>query len=305
MATSAGNLAIWTTAEMNEQLRVLLKLSVFGVRARMATWQRQRAQIMEWVTARISQLQELPEEVRSFTEVLIGSELLTTDFAGALALGTWPEVAGAWAARKAAESDKFGEVSAWVQALLALVEPLPTGASLGTITGGAGASGSGGATASAGTGALISSAATEGGGSGGGAPAGKTGAAGTIALTTTVAGGGSGSGVIAGAAGAAAALVTTVAGSGSGGGVPAGAAGATGSSGTGIVAPAAAVDPNAIAAAIASALQEKLDAFGERLSVLEAQRSAAGGAGLQGSGADQVEAVQLRCAIRDSIASIK
>eukprot|EP00854_Cymbomonas_tetramitiformis_P001386 gene1386-biopygen1236 len=183
----------------------------------MATWQRQRAQIMEWVTARISQLQELPEEVRSFTEVLIGSELLTTDFAGALALGTWPEVAGAWAARKAAESDKFGEVSAWVQALLALVEPLPTGASLGTITGGAGASGSGGATASAGTGA----------------------------------------------------------------------AGATGSSGTGIVAPAAAVDPNAIAAAIASALQEKLDAFGERLSVLEAQRSAAGGAGLQGSGADQ------------------
>ncbi|KAK3247588.1 hypothetical protein CYMTET_42916 [Cymbomonas tetramitiformis] len=112
-----------------------------------------------------------------------------------------------------------------------------------------------------------------------------------------IAGGGLSGCVITGAAAAACttAMATTVAGSGSGGGVPARAAGATGSSGTGTVAPATAVDPNAIAAAIASALHGRLDALGERLSSLEAQRSTAGGrSGAVLGGADPAEAVQLR-----------
>ncbi|KAK3262251.1 hypothetical protein CYMTET_28881 [Cymbomonas tetramitiformis] len=51
---------------------------------------------------------------------------------------------------KAAESEKFREVSAWAQTLLALVAPSPTSASLGLTVGGVGASASGSAAASAG-----------------------------------------------------------------------------------------------------------------------------------------------------------
>ncbi|KAK3278100.1 hypothetical protein CYMTET_13940 [Cymbomonas tetramitiformis] len=68
---------------------------------------------MDWVTLHVSELQDLPEGVQSLTETLIASELFTVDFAGALALGMWPEAQGAWATRKAAESEKFSEVLEW------------------------------------------------------------------------------------------------------------------------------------------------------------------------------------------------
>ncbi|KAK3252544.1 hypothetical protein CYMTET_38157 [Cymbomonas tetramitiformis] len=141
-----------------------------------------------------------------------------------------------WAARKAAEAEKFAEVAAWAQALLALVAPASTGASLGSTTGGAGASGSGGAAISAGAGALPVLAA--GGGPGGGVSAGTAGAHGVL-----------GAGTVASAAAAPSA------------GAPSLTASVL----------AAAVDPHAIAAAIAVAVGEKLDAFGERLRVLEAR----------------------------------
>ncbi|KAK3243613.1 hypothetical protein CYMTET_46744 [Cymbomonas tetramitiformis] len=141
-------------------------------------------------------------------------------------------VADVWADRKEAEGEKFPEVAAWAQALLALIGPASTGASRGSTAGGAGASGSGGAAASA------------------AAPS-----ASVPSLTTS--------------------------------------------------ALAAAVAPHAIAAAIAVAMGEKLDAFGERLRVLEAQGSAAEGAGLHGGGATSAVGVPLQNAIRDSIATVE
>ncbi|KAK3243421.1 hypothetical protein CYMTET_46924 [Cymbomonas tetramitiformis] len=137
----------------------------------MATWQRQREQILEWVGARVSELQTIPEGLGNLTARLISSELFTVSSAGALELGTWPEVAGVWTARRAAEKEKFGEVTAWAQTLLDLVAPTPAGASLGSTAGGAGASGSGGVTTSAGANANAGSAA--GGGPGGGVSAGR------------------------------------------------------------------------------------------------------------------------------------
>ncbi|KAK3253809.1 hypothetical protein CYMTET_36958 [Cymbomonas tetramitiformis] len=127
-------------------------------------------------------LQDLPEGMESLTDSLIESELFTVSYAGALALGTWPEAHGAWATRKTAEAEKFSDVSAWAQAF---------------------------------------------------------------------------------------------------GG------------------------PKAAAAAIAVTLRAKLDAFGERLSTLEAQRAASGGAGLHGGGAAPTESVLLRSAIRDSVATVE
>ncbi|KAK3243606.1 hypothetical protein CYMTET_46761 [Cymbomonas tetramitiformis] len=271
MAASVVNLFLWTSDGMKEQLRTLLKLSKFGTRSRLTTWQKQREQIMDWVSLHASELQTLPEGLGLLTARLISSELFTVDSAGVLKLDTWPEVAGAWAARKAAEAEKFGEVSAWAQALLALVAPAPTGASLESTAGGAGASGSGGAAALSSAGALTGGGAI---GCWGGSRWRRFCRDGPREFGHRF---------------AFAAEVN-----------PNASAAALASS-----APTTAVDPNVIAAAIAVALGAKLDAFGERLSTLEAQGSAAGGAGLHGGGAVPVEAARLQNAIRDSIATVE
>jgi len=65
------------------------------------------------------------------------------------------------------------------------------------------------------------------------------------------------------------------------------------------------VDPQAIAAAIAAAVGAKLDALGDRLATLESQRSAVGGAPtVLSGGSEPEEARELRCAIRDSVATV-
>ena len=63
------------------------------------------------------------------------------------------------------------------------------------------------------------------------------------------------------------------------------------------------VDPHSIAAAIAAAVGARLDAIGERLATLEAHRSSATGAPMVLSGAEPLEAQELRVAIRDSVAT--
>ncbi|KAK3288387.1 hypothetical protein CYMTET_4140 [Cymbomonas tetramitiformis] len=267
----------------------------------------------------------VPTEVEALTEVLIEAELFTVDVAGALALGPWPVGAGTWAARKVIEAERFGAVSEWARSILALRVPVPTTAAPGAVAGGAGASGSGGAAPS---GALTAPTAAAGGGSGAGAPAGG-GPGGGVPAGAAGAQGTLGAGTIASAIAApgvgASALTTSItattvgtgttmgsaAGGGPGGGVPAGAAGAQGALGVGTVASAAAapsagthaMDPQSIAAAIAAAVGAKLDALGERLATLEAQRSAAGGAPTALSGTEPAEAAELRCAIRDSVAT--
>ncbi|KAK3270336.1 hypothetical protein CYMTET_21257 [Cymbomonas tetramitiformis] len=236
----------------------------------MSTWQKQRDQIMAWVTEHVSELQAIPTEMEALTEALIEAELFTVDVAGALALGPWPVEAGTWATRKVVEAEKFGVILEWARAILALRVPVLASAAPGAVAGGAGASSSGGVAPS---GALTAPTAAAGGGSIAGAPAGG----------------------------------------GSGGGVPAGAAGAHGVLGVGTVASAAAtpsagahvMDPQSIAAAIATPVGVKLDALGERLAMLEAQRLAAGGAPAVLSGTEPVEAVELRCAIRDSVATVE
>eukprot|EP00854_Cymbomonas_tetramitiformis_P002581 gene2581-biopygen2513 len=232
---------------MKVHLQKLLKLSEFGVRARMSTWQKQRDQIMAWVTEHVSELQAIPTEMEALTEALIEAELFTV-----------------------VEAEKFGVILEWARAILALRVPVLASAAPGAVAGGAGASSSGGVAPS---GALTAPTAAAGGGSIAGAPAGG----------------------------------------GSGGGVPAGAAGAHGVLGVGTVASAAAtpsagahvMDPQSIAAAIATPVGVKLDALGERLAMLEAQRLAAGGAPAVLSGTEPVEAVELRCAIRDSVATVE
>ncbi|KAK3271520.1 hypothetical protein CYMTET_20134 [Cymbomonas tetramitiformis] len=157
--------------------------------------QKQRGQIMAWVSEHISELPPpaITEEVRAFTEVLIESELFTVDAAGELALGAWPAVTGAWAIRKAAEKVKFDEVSEWANSMLALSLPVLTGASPGA-TGGARASGSGGVAPS---GALTTPTAAAGGGSGAGASSGGGPAGGVPSAGAAGAHGVSGSGGVA------------------------------------------------------------------------------------------------------------
>ncbi|KAK3234400.1 hypothetical protein CYMTET_55342 [Cymbomonas tetramitiformis] len=324
MASSAGSLAVWTEPRMKVQLQKLLKLSELTARTRVATWQKQRDQIMAWVAEHVSELREVPTEVEDLTEGLIEAELFTVDVAGTLMPGPWTVSAGTWAVRKGIEAERFGAVSEWARSILALRVPVPTTAAPGAIAGGAGGSGSavqsGVLTTPAATAGGSGAGAPAGGGPGGGVPAGAAGVqealgAGTIAsaiaapgvgaatLTTSLTATTVGTGATMGSA----------AGGGSGGSVPAGAAGAHGALGVGTVAPAAAapgagthvVDPQSIAAAIAAAVGAKLDALGDRLATLEAQRSVTGGAPTVLSGSEPVEARELRCAIRDSLATLE
>ncbi|KAK3251103.1 hypothetical protein CYMTET_39559 [Cymbomonas tetramitiformis] len=319
MAASNVGLAIWAAPGMKVHLQALLKISELPPRARMATWQKQRTEIMTWVTEHVSELQEIPDSLGSLTDALIAAELFSVDASGALILGAWPAEPGAWATRKAAEMEKLDAVLEWAQAMLALRVPVPASAALGTVTGGGGASGGGGApTSSAPASAGGSGAgASAGGGPGGGAPSGAAGAhggLGTGTIATAIAASGAGASVL--VPSTTATIVGTggttgsAAGGGPGGGAPAGAAGAHGALSVGTVASATAAsgaaavaDPQSIAAAIAAAIGAKLDAFGERLASLEAQRSAAGGAPVALSGVEPPEAKELRCAIRDSVAT--
>ncbi|KAK3239922.1 hypothetical protein CYMTET_50184, partial [Cymbomonas tetramitiformis] len=96
--------------------------------------------------------------------------------------------------------------------------------------------------------------------------------------------------------------------SGPGGGVPAGTAGAAGIPGIGTVAavgsaPATAVSPDVIAAAIASGLGMKLDDLGARLTSLEARGSAPADAALVSGRTVPVEAELLAQALKDSVAT--
>ncbi|KAK3289232.1 hypothetical protein CYMTET_3323 [Cymbomonas tetramitiformis] len=325
MAASASGLVIWTTPGMKVHLQTLMKLSELGARARVSTWQRQRDQIMAWVTEHVSELQQIPAEVEALTEALIEAELFTVDVAGALALGPWPVEAGTWAARKVIEAEKFGVVSEWARSILALRVPVLASATPGAVAGGAGASGGG---AVAPSGALAAPAATAaggsgagahaGGGPGGGVPgvAGAQGALGAGTIASAIAAPGAGASVLTPSVTATTVgtgtTVGSAAGGGPGGGVPAGTAGAQGGLGVGTVASAAAapsagthaVDPQSIAAAIAAAVGARLDALGERLATLEAQRVAAGAPAVL-SGAEPAEAVELWCGIRDSVATVE
>ncbi|KAK3270341.1 hypothetical protein CYMTET_21262 [Cymbomonas tetramitiformis] len=270
---------------------------------RLATWQKQRAQIMAWVTEHGSELQEIPEAVGSLTDALIEAELFSVDAAGALVLGAWPAVAGAWAVRKTAEIEKFDAVSEWVRMMLALRLPVPTGASPSATTGGAGASGGGGAAPSGAPTAPTAPTVTAGGsgagasvegGPGGGAPAGAAGAQGGLGTGTIAA-------AIAAPGAGASALVQSITATTGGTGTTTGSTAWGGPAALG--AGATVVDPQSIVAAIAAAIGAKLDAFGERLATLEAHRSTAGSAPAVLSGMEPPEARELRCAIRDSVAT--
>ncbi|KAK3251105.1 hypothetical protein CYMTET_39561 [Cymbomonas tetramitiformis] len=265
MAASTGNLALWTEPRMKVRLQQLLKLADLAARTRVATWQKQRDQIMAWVTEHVSELKEIPSAVEDLTEGLVEAELFAVDVAGTLVPGPWTVSAGAWAIRKEVEAEKFSAVAEWARAILALRVQTPA-TTTNMTTGGTGGS----------SGAMQSG----------------------VLADPTVAGG-SGAGATSGG--------------GPGGGAPAGAAGAHGSLGVGTVASAAAApsagaqvaDPQSIAAAIAAAVNAKLDALGDRLAVLEAQRSAIGGAPTALSGSEPAEAKELRCAIRDSLATLE
>ena len=63
MANATGNIALWTEPGMKGQLQTLLKFSTIGANTRMATWQKQRDQIMAWVAEHVSELQEIPAGV--------------------------------------------------------------------------------------------------------------------------------------------------------------------------------------------------------------------------------------------------
>ncbi|KAK3238425.1 hypothetical protein CYMTET_51559 [Cymbomonas tetramitiformis] len=117
----------------------------------------------------------------------------------------------------------------------------------------------------------------------------------TIAAPGAVAGGAGASGS-GGAAPSGVLTAPTAAAGGSGADAPAGRPQARGTH---------AMDPQSIAAAIAAAVGAKLDALGERLATLEAQRSATGGAPTVLSGTEPAEAKELRCAIRDSVATVE
>ncbi|KAK3258798.1 hypothetical protein CYMTET_32172 [Cymbomonas tetramitiformis] len=253
MATSAGSLAVWTEPRMKVQLQKLLKLSELTARTRVATWQKQRDQIMAWVAEHVSELREIPTEVEDLTEGLIEAELFTVDV-----VGTLMPVHGLSVLGRSGSAVQSG----------VLTTPAAT----------AGGSGAG---------------APSGGGPGGGVPAGAAGVqgalgAGTIASAIAAPGAGA-SALTASVTATTVGTGTTMgsaAGGGPGGGVPAGAAGAQGAFGVGTVASAAAapgagahaMDPQSIAAAIAAAVGAKFDALGEQLATLEAQRLAAGGA---------------------------
>eukprot|EP00854_Cymbomonas_tetramitiformis_P034024 gene34024-biopygen4051 len=126
MAAATGNVALWTEPRMKVQLQKLRKSSDLGARTRVATWQKQRDQIMAWVAEHVSELQEVPAAVEDLTEELIEAELFTVDVAGALTPGPWTVSAGTWAARKDIEAERFSAVAEWARAILALRMPTPT-----------------------------------------------------------------------------------------------------------------------------------------------------------------------------------
>ncbi|KAK3262463.1 hypothetical protein CYMTET_28684 [Cymbomonas tetramitiformis] len=260
---------------------------------RVVSWEKQRQQVLDWVGSSFSDLQLLPEDVRQQTEVLMEADLLTVDSSGALSVGLWSSLPGPRAERKSAEFDKFAQVEAWVDALLQLTAPV-LGAS-DVISGGGMSSG----VAGAGAGGAASSGPAGAAGSGGGVLTGTAGASGAPGIGTVAAAG--------------SAPVTTVSGalagaSGLGAGVLSGTAGATTGLGMGTAAtvfptPAAVVDPNAIAAAIANALRTRLDALGSRIASLEARGVAPAGAPLLGGGVPPPEAELLARALRDLVAT--
>ncbi|KAK3260335.1 hypothetical protein CYMTET_30696 [Cymbomonas tetramitiformis] len=260
---------------------------------RLESWKKERQQILDWVGSSLPDLQLLPEDVRQQTDVLMEADLFAVDSSGALSIGLWPALPGLWAERKGTEFDKFAQVETWVDALLQLTAPvLGTGAMIsvagGTASGVAGA-GASGAASSGPAGAA---------GSGGGVLMGTAGVTGVLGIGTVAAAG--------------SAPVTAVSGGsagagGLGAGVPSGTAGATTGPGTGTAAavfppPAAAVDPDAIAADIATALGGRLDALGSRIAHLEARGAAPAGASLL-SGVAPPEAELLARALRDSVAT--
>ncbi|KAK3258483.1 hypothetical protein CYMTET_32476 [Cymbomonas tetramitiformis] len=204
------------------------------------------------------------------------ADLLAVDSSGALSVGLWPALPGLWAERKSAEFDKFAQVEAWVDALLQLTAPV-LGAGVvisvgGTASGVAGAGASGAASSGPARGAA---------GSGGGVLTGTVGVTGALGSEIVAAAGSAPvtavSGALAGAGGLGADVLS-------------GTAGAKTGLGTGRTAaavfptPAAAVDPDAIAAAIATALGTRLDALGSRIASLEARGAAPAGASLLSGG---------------------
>ncbi|KAK3240239.1 hypothetical protein CYMTET_49912 [Cymbomonas tetramitiformis] len=79
----------------------------------------------------------------------------------------------------------------------------------------------------------------------------------------------------------------------------------TGTAATVFPTSAAAVDPDAIAAAIATALGTRLDALGSRIASLEARGAAPAGASLSSGGVAPPEAELLARALRDSMATVE
>ncbi|KAK3237866.1 hypothetical protein CYMTET_52085 [Cymbomonas tetramitiformis] len=296
MVRANDRLILWTSSVAKARLRTLLQFSKVTARMRSTSWDKQRGQILDWVRTSLADLQLLPQEVLQHTEILLEAALFSLDSSGALSVGLWPVMSGAWASRKSAEFEKFNQVTTWAQALLQLVAPVPA---TGTVVSAAGGSASG--ASGAGVGAVASSGPVGAGDSGGGVPAGTAGVAGNPGIGTVAA---------VGSAPAAAVSAASVGAGGPGAGVLAGTAGATMGPGTGTAAvaattPAATVSPDVIAAAIASALGQKLDALGSRLATLETQGSAPAGAALLSGGTVLPEAELLAQALRDSIATIE
>ncbi|KAK3233889.1 hypothetical protein CYMTET_55838 [Cymbomonas tetramitiformis] len=283
---SSGNdrLILWTSSVAKAKLRTLLQFSKVTARMWSTSWDKQRGQILDWAKASLANLQLLLQEVLEHTEVLLGAVLFSLDSSRALSVGLWLAMSGAWASRKGAEFEKFNQVATWAQALLQLVAPVPTTGTVVLVAGGLVVSGASGA----GTGAVASS-----------GPVGTAGVASTPGI-----------GTVAAVGSAPAVSAASVGAGGPGGGVLAGTVGATMGPGTGTAAvaatnPAAAVSPDVIAAAIASALGHKLDALGSRLATLEARGSAPAGAVLLSGGPVPPEAELLTQALRDSIATIE
>ncbi|KAK3232622.1 hypothetical protein CYMTET_57038 [Cymbomonas tetramitiformis] len=262
----------------------------------MDSWKKQRQQFLDWMGSSLPDLQLLPEDVRPQTEVLMEADLFTVDSSEALSVGLWPALPGLWAERKGAEFDKFAQVETWVDALLQLTAPV---LGTGTVISAAGG------TASGVTGAGASGAASSGpagaAGSGGGVLTGTAGVTGALGIGTLAAAGSAPVTAVSGALAGAGGL---------GAGVPSGTAGATTGLGTRTAAavfptPAAAVDPDVIAAAIATALGTRLDALGSRIASLEARGAAPAGASLLSGGVAPPEAELLARALRDSVATVE
>ncbi|KAK3267637.1 hypothetical protein CYMTET_23820, partial [Cymbomonas tetramitiformis] len=138
-------------------------------------------------------------------------------------------------------------------------------------------------------------------GSGGGVLTGTAGVTGVLGIGTVA---------TAGSAPVKAVSAALAGAGGLGASVPSGTVGATTDLGTRTAAavfpaPAATVDPDAIAAAIATALGGRLDALGNRIAHLEARGVAPAGASLLSGGVAPPEAELLARALRDSMATVE